>query len=192
MSGIYKHSLETKIEAIALAKAKMEASLTLILLAQKFFRRNSCKMRQGQWVSGTMTMMHQISFDAAQATARKLAYGYIEKYYIQKSMLLKARKTCRAALTIQRHWRTYAAETRSYGQIILKQLHKKTKQAIKRITSKSKKNGSLKKLDQLFVYNAREYLQDTISLDDHRIELLARYIQIELVLRSIQWTVSVR
>jgi ABC-type oligopeptide transport system ATPase subunit len=139
-----------------------------------------------------MNLTHQVSFDAAHETARKLAYGYIEKYYIQKSMLQKTRKTCRAAYTIQKHWRTYAAETRSYGQIILKQLHRKTKQAIKRITSKSKKNGSLKKLDQLFVYNAREYLQDTISLDDHRIELLARYIQIELILRNIQWKVSVQ
>ena len=33
MSKIYKQALVTKIEAIALAKAKMEASLTIILLA---------------------------------------------------------------------------------------------------------------------------------------------------------------
>ena len=75
-------------------------------------------MRQEQWVRGAISVLHQVSTDAAHEKARKLAYGFVEKYYIQRSMLLNTRKTCRAALMIQKHWRTYAAETRSYGQLI--------------------------------------------------------------------------
>ena len=116
----YKRCLENRKEEIEIQERRWKASLTIVMLCSKFFRRFNYEDRMRNWVKSSVMLLYQCEHERRQEQAQQLVVKFIQGYNFQRVFLSRTIRLIDAVNMIQNYWRTHRAELKSISAIVKK------------------------------------------------------------------------